>query len=394
MPSIRFAPAFLLAGALSLGGALSLHAGALHAQGAGDLPSLAVGETVSGSLTAESPRSRAGGPFQAWRFEARAGDRIVADARSTAFDAYLVLARLVGGITEIVRENDDGGEGTDARILWTVEDDGSYVLMVRSWSETGLGPFTLSLADRGPAPPAELRPLPMGTTIRDEIDSNGAAFVSDWGDEIPFHFWTFEGRAGEGVRIAMDARGFDAYLELGRMQGGEFEAEAWDDDGGEGTNALLRHILERTGPYVIRARPLGPYFSEGAYTLALEPWVPSPPVRRELPADGRGEGTFTSEDAILPEGPYVQEWVYQARGGERVRIRMRSDEVDSYLSVGWEDEEGRFVEVAYNDDAPDDGLNSLVELTLDRAGPWIIRTHPLSQGSMGRYTVHLEVVGG
>jgi hypothetical protein len=361
-------------------------------QAAGELPTLAIGETASGTLSASSPRSHAGGRFQAWRFEARAGERIVADARSSAFDAYLLLARLAGGITEVIREDDDGGEGTDARIRHTVGEDGTYVLVVRSWSDEGTGTFTLSLADRGPAPPVVSRPLPMGARMETRIDPDGATFLTDWDDEIPFHFWTFEGNQGDEVQIGMEADGFDSYLELGTLRDGVFEVEAWDDDGGNGTDALLRYRLTRTGTHVIRARPLGSFLSDGAYTIELSPWVVAEPVRRDLEAGVIAEGEITSGDAILSEGPYFQEWVYVARGGERVRIRMRSGDLDSYLSVGWEDDAGHFVEVISNDDAPDDGLNSLVELTLDRPGPWIVRTRPLSQGSVGRYTVQLEVV--
>jgi hypothetical protein len=401
--TLTFAPglalsALLLAPALPGWGVPHVQAG-LHAQAQGqtqqpgDLPVLAVGETVTGVITPESPRLQGGGGFQAWRFQARRGDRLVADARSSSFDAYLLLARLVGGITEVIREDDDGGEGTDARIRFVAEEDGHYVLMVRSWSDSGTGSFTLSLEDRGPAPPAEVRSLAMGGMVQGEIDPDGATFSTEWGDEIPFHFWTFEGSEGDGVQISLEAPGFDAYLELGTLEGETFVMEAFDDDGGGGTNALLRHLLSHTGTHVIRARPLGPYLQDGGYLLRLEPWVPAGITRRDLEAGAVVSGTFTRNDGLLPEGPYVQEWVYQAREGERVRIRMRSQELDSYLSVGWEDPAGRFVEVAFNDDAPDDGLNSLVELTLDRSGPLIIRARPLGTGVVGSYTLQLERVG-
>jgi hypothetical protein len=380
--------------AFAAAGVLLVWAQPSHAapQSGGDLPVIAIGESATGTLSASSPRSQAGGRFQAWQFEASAGDRLAADAKSSAFDTYLVLARLAGGITEVVREDDDGGEGTDARILHTFGEDGTYVLVVRSWSDEGLGTFTLSLADRGPAPPPVSRPLPMGERMQGRIDPDGATFLTDWDDEIPFDFWTFDGNEGDAVQIGMEADQFDSYLELGILREGVFEAEASDDDGGEGRNALLRHRLTRTGTHVIRARPLGAYLSDGAYAIELSPWIVAEPVRRPLEPGQVADGEITSGDAILPEGPYFQEWVYEARGGERVRIRMRSDDLDSYLSVGWEDDAGQFVEAISNDDAPDDGLNSLVELTLDRAGPWIVRTRPLSQGSVGRYTVQLEVV--
>ena len=70
--------------------------------------------------------------------------------RSDSFDAYLAL--YAEGSDEALAEDDDGlGEGTDARLRFTPEEDGTYVLRARTLSGTDGGGDSLSLRER-PAP--------------------------------------------------------------------------------------------------------------------------------------------------------------------------------------------------------------------------------------------------
>ncbi|TVR66013.1 MAG: hypothetical protein EA422_02775 [Gemmatimonadales bacterium] len=361
-----------------------------------DLPEIQVGQEVEGRLWAESPESLNWGPFEVFRFQGEAGVRYVADARSGDFDTYLVLAHAVGGITEFLQEDDDGGEGTDARLRFRLDRDGTYLLVVRGWG-MDRGRFTLSLAELPPPPPAEVRGLQVGQPVQGELSLEGSLFETEWGEEIPFDIWTFEGAAGDVIQVAMDSDDFDAYVELGTLEGDQFTSEASDDDGGEGSNALLHHRLLRDGTFAIRARSFGSWSAEGRYTLRVDPYVPEVPVRRPIAIGERVEADLTMDDALLVDldavwsaPTRVQEWELEGRAGDRLEIRMRSDDFDTVLSLGREEADGFYRELAFNDDAPDDGLNSLIEFQLPADGTYLIRARAFNAGSTGRYTLEVN----
>ena len=378
------------------GGALAPTPAAAQAVSPLDLPEIRIGEAVEGRLWAESPESTQWGPFQAFRFQGEAGTRYVADARSGDFDTYLILAHAVGGITEFLREDDDGGEGTDARLRFRIDQDGTYLLVVRGWG-MDRGRFTLSLEELAPPPPPVVRETEIGREVRGQLSLEGSVFETEWGDEIPFELWTFQGTAGQVIQVAMDSDDFDAYVELGAVEDGEFVAQASDDDSGAGSNALLHHRLPVDGSYTVRARSFSGWSAEGAYILRVDPYEPEPPVRRSIGIGERVEAELTTDDpvqvdldAMWNQPTIMQEWDLEGRAGDRLRIRMRSEDFDTVLSFGREEPDGFYRELAFNDDAPDDGLNSLIEIELPADGMYLIRARSFHAGALGRYT--LEVV--
>ncbi len=355
----------------------------------GEFPTIPVEGSVSGRLSADGPALRNRGPFVAYRVEGLAGERFQADLRSSDFDAYLTLARLVGGVTDLLAEDDDGGEGTDARLRFTLPEEGSYLLLVQSFG-TGTGAYSLSLTRRPEAPRAEPRPLTLGVPGEGRLSEASSVLVTDWFEEIPYDLWTFQGEGGTNLLISLASPDFDAYLEFGPLSGGDLQVTHTDDDGGPGTDSLLRLTLPHDGTFGIRARPLGGNSPGGGYVVLVDPWVQAPPLRRSLEVGDRVEGELTLEDAVLDGSIPFQEWTVEGRAGQTVRIRLRSDAFDAFLSVGREEGDGTFVALAENDDAPDDGLNSLVELRFPEDGTYVIRARPLSAGGLGAYSLEVE----
>jgi serine protease Do len=122
-------------------------------------PQIQVGEEVGGFLGTGGPTIADRGPFTVYRFDAEGGIRYGVDLSSVDFDGYLILARPVGGITEFLRENDDGGGDTDARLRFTVEDSGPYLLIVQAYDLRTGGAYTLSVEERVVSPPQPPRSL-------------------------------------------------------------------------------------------------------------------------------------------------------------------------------------------------------------------------------------------
>jgi hypothetical protein len=362
----------------------------LQAQGMQDFPEIQVGATVEGNLGADAPQLLNGGPFRVFRFQGEAGRRYVADLRSSDFDAYLVLAHPVGGITEVIEEDDDGGEGTDSRLVFTLDQGGTYLLVARGWGSSGSGRFTLALAEREPPPPVEPRPLSRGMTVQSRLDPDTSICLDEWGEEFTCELWTLEVEEGEVLQVSMESDELDPYLDAGMLgMGGALDILQSDDDGGEGNNALLVIRAPSSGTMGIRARAFGFGSDGGAYTLRVGAVEVREVERRSLQVGEQVEGEILPGEAQLAgDDRAVHEWTVEGRAGDRLRIRMRSDDFDTYLAFGREVGED-YEELAANDDAPDDGLNSLIEITLPADGTYLILASPLSGSGTGRYTLEV-----
>lgn len=362
---------------------------AAHAQTLDDFPRITPGEEVSGFVAAGGPAFADRGPFMVYRFDATAGTRYSVQARSGVFDTYLVLARPVGGLTEVIRENDDAGEGTDSRIRFTSDRTGPYLLVVQPLQSGASGPFTLRVDERVLPPDQPPRPVTLGATVQGRLTDGSSVLLTEWDEEFPYDLWTLTGSGGEYYEISLESDDFDAYLEFGPMSGGTLMPDRFDDDGGDGLDARLRVQLPHDGTFGVRARPLGEGAS-GSYTLRVDTFVPPSPTRAPISVGETVTSVLDAEDAILEDGVPYEEWLYQGRAGERLTLRMASDELDSYLSVGTMGPDGVFREIASNDDGPGDGLNAFIDLTLPSDGELVIRARPLGAGASGSYTLEVR----
>lgn len=104
-------------------------------------------------------------------------------------------------------------------------------------------------------------------------------------------------------------------------------------------------------------------------------------------SEARGE--LKSGDLRLDDNTYADLWRFSGTSGQRVRITMRSDAFDAYLSVGWIDDSGEFHLVESDDDGAG-GTNAQVTAELPRSGEFVARANTLSEGETGAYTLLLE----
>jgi len=168
---------------------------------------------------------------------------VTIDLKSDMFDPYLELSG--NGVSE---ENDDGGDGLNARIR-TILEPGMYQITARragagSRSRAGAGLFQLSASGRevpdGAGTGAALAPgAEVSATLLEGLPNRHAFNVS---------------RRGEYV-IEMRSDDIDSYLRLYRNG----EQIASNDDGGDGLNARIEEELA-PGEYVVEASAYG---SEG-----------------------------------------------------------------------------------------------------------------------------------
>ncbi|MCY4465784.1 MAG: PPC domain-containing protein [Chloroflexi bacterium] len=223
---------------------------------------IAYGESVIGSLDNQHVS-------RYYSFTAEAGDLVSIDLErggSGDLDAYVTLADID---FQSLIEDDDSGEGQNARIAdYRIPTNGRYhIIATRYEGATGptSGEFRLAL-DILDTPFLELPPdtatLNYGTSVTGQISADN-----------PDDLYVFYGRAGEVVSISMTRvdGNLDAYLEL--LNNAQ-EVVAGNDDGGNNQNALIaNYSLPTTGMYTIRARRFsgseGNPDTVGAYVLVL-----------------------------------------------------------------------------------------------------------------------------
>ena len=82
-----------------------------------------------------------------WDFSFSTGERVVINMKSDEFDSYLEVLRADG---DVLASNDDGGSGTDARLVFQAPEVGDYNIRARGYDNDDSGAFVLWVGDRDP----------------------------------------------------------------------------------------------------------------------------------------------------------------------------------------------------------------------------------------------------
>lgn len=335
------------------------------------------GQSIVDSLTSRSPRFSGGGAFSTYRFTASLDKRYIITLQSSDFDALVWVAREVGGITEELARDDDSGGGTDARLRFRPPTAGNYIIVAQSFSEDAQGQFTVLVEEVDPPtqpPPVAIR---IGESAHGSI-TNDSPVDDDKGN--PFNHFSIRGN-GERVRIVARSEDFDTFLVLLKSDGrGGWEEVATDDDGADGTNSRINHVLD--GEYRIIVQPLAPD-GRGSYTLSVDVYAPAPVVQRTIAIGQSINGEIADSDPESDDGQFFHEYVVDVTAGESLRITLRSPDFDSFLR--WGQRAGaEFVEIASDDDGGGN-LDSQLDVRVESAGRYVIRVAGLGSGSIGAY---------
>jgi len=311
------------------------------------------GEAVQGILSL--------GGTEVWYFDAQEGQYITVRLDAVDIDGLDTYLELYNEDGLILTEDDDGGEGTNARIVdFPVVTSGTYIIHALTYS--GEGDYTLSLE------------------IAEELSSGGTIEYGQTVEEMLAegveHGWFFQGDAGDVVTIAMNALDdeLDCYLEL---YGPDGSALTDDDDSGEDLNALIEYYeLPADGTYRIVAQ--SPLFGVvGAYELTLE--------RTEMVVEGAltyGE----TVNATLEVGKR-HHWLFEGEAGDVVVISMTAltEDMDTYLELFAPDG----VRVVTDDDSGGDSNAKIFAFELLLSGTYRIVARGYGDEDVGEYELTL-----
>jgi len=208
---------------------------------------------IQGALNGSSPKND-GHPYQVRTMALEAGKRYAFSAESEDFDPTLRIS-FADDNDEALAEDDDGGDGSASYIEFTPERGGTYRLRVAA-AGSDTGTYMLKVRDLPPLP-APLRPSPVGNSSIAFKHYAGALTRTDGeirGRRVDDYLFRFEG--GKQVFLFLDRETDDldpmieVYAGTSRTNA---EPIAGDDDGGDGTNALLLFTPEESGDFIVRA---------------------------------------------------------------------------------------------------------------------------------------------
>jgi hypothetical protein len=160
------------------------------------------------------------------------------DLKSKDFDAYLRVEDSKG--TNLA-EDDDGGEGQDARLFFFPARADTNRIIVTTFNNKETGTYTLTA-----------RPITPVLAASGQLNDKDAFDK----ERKKCHHKVHEVKMTKGHRYTIDLRSgqFDPWL---RLEDADGKILAEDDDGGGGRNARLRFTPERGGTYRIIVTSFG-----------------------------------------------------------------------------------------------------------------------------------------
>ena len=393
-----------------------------------------VGQTVTGTLATSDPEFPGDSTyFQRWILPVVASQTFTVDLESTDFDAYIILTR---GRGDKLVENDDGGGGCNARLVYTTQDDHPVRVIVNTASRPPrqTGRFTLRIT-KGASPtepkgncrfagatptvmpnrlvggggtPSAAGPIP---TIRIGETVNGSLTTADslYPDNSYFKFYQFSTTAGRAITIDLASDEFDPVL---IVRGADLDESIINDDGGPGCSARVSRTFPGAGPYRILVNTTSsPTRQTGRFTLSITDGTkpvqergnadcqapsrgaaaPSSPTPAAGGATGRiavgqtQQGSLTRNDVLLSsDSTYAQAWTIQAQAGQTVTIDLESDEFDAYLFLrGPGISGGR----DYQDDDSGGNCNARLTATFPQSGAYEVVVNTAGKYATGAFSL-------
>jgi len=268
---------------------------------------------------------------------------IVFSLNSEDFDSFLQIESTDG---EVLKTDDDGGDGLNARIVFVAPEAGDYRLTVRSYSGDGTGAYVLnSMADVGQLYFGEPMQVDLArgaivqmffvAEINDVINLSAVALNENVDTNL-----TLVAPDGLQVDFSEDARGLNPYISHAVLpQSGLYSVTlapyAADDFG------KLNLLLERTELSMLSADPLKLKFTEGVYeqiiglnivdgalyniTLAFESEVSASVALEGSDYEGYGYFSVTAAEGVS--------YLYRAKETGLVEVTLTNSTYD--LPVGF-----------------------------------------------------------
>jgi hypothetical protein len=233
------------------------------------------------------------------------------------------------------------------------------------------------------APPVAVAP---GQSLSGELGLNDTQRRSGKYEDV----YTLQGRRGDRVQLDLRSTDFDSYLVVTGPEG--FTLSNDDaEGGGEALDSRLVLQLPADGAYRVSVTSFRPG-ETGGYRLAAAVPAAGAAVTAIAPAapiqiGASVNGSLALGDGRLASGEYSDRYRFTARRGQRVRIELSADKMDTYLLLSRPDGTQDA-----NDDTRVNGqpsLNSRIDTVLAEDGEYVIVATSYRPGATGAYRLSL-----
>jgi S1-C subfamily serine protease len=208
---------------------------------------------VKGNLSQESSTLPSDNSyFDAYTFDAAAGQRVVIEMTSDDLNPYLILLSSDGG--NIAQSGQRSGEKL-SQIEITLPIEGTYTILANSLSAGETGQYTLNVSTPGISP----------VLLQEEgtLGDNSQTLPEDGS---PYNEYELVGEEGQTISIYLESEDFDTFLVL-TDENGEMVAQN-DDASPSNLNSLITVTLPASGTYRILANAFDST-GRGDYTLTV-----------------------------------------------------------------------------------------------------------------------------
>ncbi|OYU77397.1 MAG: hypothetical protein CFE32_06005 [Alphaproteobacteria bacterium PA3] len=229
---------------------------------------LLFGGVVSGELREGGARLLSSDAlFKTYLVALRAGQKIVLSmekAEEANLDPKVEIGLLGASAFEVMAEDDDGGEGLNAKLKFVAPTTGTYMIRATASEPVNTGSFSIGVRE---VPPSGTPPFPMrakfGETIKGSLGSNDPMR----NDSQYYDRYIFNAQVGETFEISANAEDFDILVGARPIDRVDDDYSS-DDDSGGGTNAKLVYTVTNPGQQIIRITTVEET-AGGDYTLLI-----------------------------------------------------------------------------------------------------------------------------
>jgi len=273
--------------------------------------------------------------------------------------------------------SDDGGVGLDSRINFIPSTSGSYTLVASGYSLTESGSYTLQIGSQVYSGPPEI-PGNKSTQASLAVAGSVSGNVDYQGDEDWFRV---DLQAGNQYSFSLSGLP-DSLLKLFDSSG---DFVAFDDDGGGGTDSLLRFAPTSNGTYYIAASVYG-NLDTGSYSLGMSSQV----ATSETVSSVRDAGVLvlgtTVNGVLASEAGYDVYTIALSPVRYRITVLPGAGQDPLEDPVIFVDEDRFFLDGLFDDDGGTE-LDSLLEFSPTKAVNAIIAVGGYDAGA---YTLLIQ----
>lgn len=99
-------------------------------------------------------------------------------------------------------------------------------------------------------------------------------------------------------------------------------------------------------------------------------------------------GSLDASDPTLPDSSHYDQWTYDGRSGEKIKITMESADFDAFLLLARE--AGGGIEMLGQDDDGAGGTNAQISVEIPADGTYLVLANSYGKDGVGAYTLRVE----